>query len=88
MYLGTSTRKHGSGVGTVCSSTVTYGYVGAIHPRRASMPRDAINTSGSMKNRNKYRLFLDTVNTIVLTGGTAFLIWWLWQLLPMMINYD
>ena len=41
-----------------------------------------------MKSRNKYRLFLDTINTIVLTGGTAFLIWWLWQLLPMMINYD
>ena len=39
-----------------------------------------------MKSRNKYRLFLDTINTIVLTGGTAFLIWWLWQLLPMMIT--
>ena len=41
-----------------------------------------------MKNYRRYRLFLETLNTVAIVGGTAFLIWWLWQLLPMMICFD
>jgi len=41
-----------------------------------------------MKRRNSYYLFLETVRTIVCVVLAAFLIWWLYQLLPMLITFD
>jgi len=36
-----------------------------------------------MKNQERYRLFLETINTLIFLAGVAFISWWLWQILPM-----
>lgn len=41
-----------------------------------------------MKPRNRYYLFLETIQTIVCVVFAAFIIWWLYQLLPMLITFD
>jgi len=41
-----------------------------------------------MKHYRRFRLFLETLNTITMIGGTAFLIWWLWTLLPTLLNVE
>lgn len=30
----------------------------------------------------------NVVTTIVLTAGTGFMVWWLWQMLPLLVAFD
>ena len=41
-----------------------------------------------MKPRNHYRLFLETLNTVIFAAGVGYVCWWLHQLLPMLICFD
>lgn len=41
-----------------------------------------------MKHYKSYRLFLETVRTIISAVLAGYFIWWLYQLLPMLITFD
>lgn len=38
--------------------------------------------------RENWLAFLKTIDTLVVAAGIAFLTWFLWQLLPMLVCYD